>query len=126
MVFSGHIHAYLRTEHVAMGQVVDIRNNNSGRGGAPMHITVGAGGRQCQAPFRSAQPEDWVAVRDATAYGYGMLRIHNRTTAEWDWIHTGHADDGRDYNELYKSPTTHLPAGPAIDHVFIQNQYYLE
>jgi acid phosphatase type 7 len=128
LVFSGHIHAYLRTKHVAMGQVVDIgknpKNPSEGRG-APMHITVGAGGRKCEAPFRSAQPEDWVAVRDATVYGYGMLRIHNRTTAEWDWIHTGHADDGRDYNQLWKSPTTHLPAGPAIDHVYIQNQYYL-
>jgi hypothetical protein len=126
LVFSGHIHAYLRTVHVAMGQVIDLSNPNNARssGGAPMHITVGAGGRKCEAPFRLAQPEEWVAVRDATAYGYGMLRIHNRTTAEWDWIHTGHADD-RDYNQLYNSPETQLPPGPAVDHVFLQNQYYL-
>ena len=45
----------------------------------PIHITVGAGGRKCEAPFSSETPEPWVEVRDATIYGYGMFRILNST-----------------------------------------------
>lgn len=113
LVFSGHIHAYLRTTNVIMDEVDPT---------GPVHITIGAGGRKCEAPFKNAEPEQWVEVRDATIYGYGMFRILNRTTAEWDWIHTGHTDD-RDYNQLWKSNDT-LPSGPGSDHVFISNQYY--
>jgi hypothetical protein len=113
MVFSGHIHAYLRTANVVMGETDPT---------GPIHITVGAGGRKCEAPFYSEEPEPWVEVRDATIYGYGMFRIVNRTHAQWDWIHTGTADD-HDRNVVFKSDTT-LPAGPALDRVLIANQYF--
>ncbi|KAL7563662.1 hypothetical protein ACA910_013397 [Epithemia clementina (nom. ined.)] len=116
IVFSGHIHAYSRSYPVAMNHV-----NEKG----PVHITVGAGGRKCEAPFGKRVPEDWVAVRDATMYGFGMFRIHNATTAEWDWIHTSATDDDRDYNQLKDFPDVHLAAGPPNDHVYIANQYYL-
>jgi acid phosphatase type 7 len=115
VVLTGHIHAYQRTTYVQFDKPTPK---------SPMHITVGAGGRQCQAPFLSSVQEDWIAVRDATMYGYGMLRIHNATTAEWDWIHTGHNDDNRDYNEI-KGSDEHLPSGPAGDHVYIENIYLL-
>lgn len=114
LVFSGHIHAYLRTGNVAFGKVTPS---------GPMHITVGAGGRKCDAPFMSAEPEPWVEVRDATFFGYGMLRIFNRTDAQWEWIHTGEAED-RDYNVVFKSDAK-LPAGPDRDNVDIPNQYFL-
>lgn len=112
MVFNGHIHAYLRTANVAADELHPQ---------GPMHVTVGAAGRQCEAPFKNEEPEEWVAVRDATIYGYGMLRLHNRSVAEWDWVHTGYADH---LNAVYHSNTT-LPAGPGRDQVFIQNQYFL-
>jgi 3',5'-cyclic AMP phosphodiesterase CpdA len=114
MVFSGHIHAYLRTAAVRHDEVHPT---------GPVHITIGAGGRKCEAPFKNAEPEPWVQVRDATIYGYGMFRIHNRTTAEWDWIHTGHTDN-RDFNQVTHSNQT-LPQGPGVDNVMIQNQYFL-
>ena len=116
LVFSGHIHAYQRTHNVALDQL-DPRG--------PMHITVGAGGRACEAPFFQREPEEWIAVRDATMYGYGMFRVHNATMAEWEWIQTAQTDDDRDFNQLYKSEE-HLPAGPKQDRVFIRNQYFVK
>lgn len=114
LVLTGHIHAYLRT-----CAVIDDVPSPLG----PVHITVGSGGRKCKAPFKSATPEPWVQVRDSTIYGYGMLRLLNRTHAVWDWIHTGHADD-RNFNEIYHSEAT-LPPGPGRDVVTLQNQYFL-
>lgn len=115
LVFTGHIHAYSRTEPVAF----DVPNEKG-----PIHITAGAGGRKCEAPFRNAEPEPWVAVRDATVFGYGMFRIFNATHAQWDWVHTGHPDD-HDENQLYHSDEL-LPPGPDTDRIMIENQYFLE
>lgn len=113
MVFSGHIHAYMRTTTMS---------NETFHPQGPMHVTVGAGGRNCEAPFKNDEPEPWLEVRDATIYGYGMLRIHNATVAEWDWIHTGHNEE-RGYNEL-KGSDVRLEAGPGFDQVFLENQYF--
>jgi acid phosphatase type 7 len=82
LVVAGHIHAYQRTKNVAMDQL-----NPAG----PVHVVVGAGGRQCKAAFRTAEPAEWVAVRDSTRYGYGTLEIYNATHAQWEWIITGHS-----------------------------------
>ena len=112
LIFTGHIHAYLRTKPVRFGKL-DPKG--------PRHITVGAGGRQCQAPFRNATAEDFVEVRDATKYGYGLLHIYNKTTAVWDWIHTGHGE--RNYNEVWQSEEQ-LPPGPGADRVVLMNQLY--
>jgi hypothetical protein len=79
-IFTGHIHAYLRTSHVALGQVDPH---------GPVHITVGAGGRDCDAPFQSHTPEEWVEFRDEALYGYGILHIYNHSHAQWHWIHSG-------------------------------------
>ena len=114
VVFSGHIHAYLRTTTVAHG-IVDPTG--------PMHVTIGAGGRKCEAPFLNETPEDWVQVRDATVFGYGVFRIRNRTHAEWDWIHTG-LNEHRSYNQLYHSNVT-LPPGPGRDRDILLNQFFL-
>jgi acid phosphatase type 7 len=114
VVFTGHIHAYLRTSNVAFG-AVDAKG--------PIHVTVGAGGRKCEAPFESEIPEPWVRVRDATYFGYGVWNVLNSTHSSWDWIHTGHAD-ARITNQVAKSNIT-LPAGPPLDQVLIPNQYFL-
>lgn len=76
-VLTGHIHAYLRTGKVAMGERSDK---------GPVHITIGAGGRQCMAGFQNEEPEDWVEARDASFFGYGRIDIRNSTHAEWRWI----------------------------------------
>ncbi|GKY99070.1 hypothetical protein MPSEU_000862700 [Mayamaea pseudoterrestris] len=114
MVLSGHIHAYLRTETVKHGEPHPT---------GPMHVTIGAGGRKCEAPFLNEEPEPWVAVRDATIYGYGMFRILNSTHAEWDWIHTGYNEE-RNFNEIKLSNVT-LPS-VSKDRVLVENQYYME
>jgi hypothetical protein len=77
VVFSGHIHAYQRTGNVALGKL-----HHKG----PMHITIGAGGRQCDAAYNNETPEEWIEKRDASYFGYGRLSIFNCTHAEWRWI----------------------------------------
>lgn len=113
LVVTGHVHAYFRSHAVSAGLV-----NASGT----VHVTVGAGGRKCEAPFRQEDAEEWVAVRDATVYGYGMLRILNRSVAEWQWIHTNVTDKERDYNEVGKSDV-HLSRGPYSDTVIWTNPH---
>ena len=77
IVFTGHIHAYQRTNNVAM-EKIDPKG--------PIHITVGAGGRQCDAPFKNETAEPWIVHRDASYYGYGAFAIFNQTHAAWKWI----------------------------------------
>ena len=77
VVFTGHIHAYQRTANVAMDKLT-----NTG----PVHITIGAGGRQCDAPFKNKTAEEWIVKRDASFFGYGRFSIFNRTHAKWRWI----------------------------------------
>jgi hypothetical protein len=80
LVINGHIHAYQRTKTVADETVTPT---------GPMHVIVGAGGRQCKGSFMSEEPEPWIAVRDATSYGYGTLELYNKTHARWEWKPTG-------------------------------------
>lgn len=112
LVFNGHIHAYQRTTNVAFGNVTDT---------GPMHIVMGAGGRAAAAPFLNEEPEDWVVVRDATIYGYGLLVLCNKTHARWDWVHTGTESD---HNVVWKHNNVSLPVG-GVDHTFVENQYFL-
>jgi hypothetical protein len=73
-VFTGRIHAYQRTVNVAMG-----KPDRKG----PMHITVGAGGRHCNAAYENETAEEWIVHRDASFFGFS---IFNTTHAEWRWI----------------------------------------
>lgn len=115
LVINGHIHAYQRTHTVAHGNVSLT---------GPMHVIVGAGGRECKASFMSEEPEPWVAARDATHYGYGVLQLHNRTHAEWTWIRTGKSEY-QDRNLVWKQSVT-LPALQETDSVILENQYFLD
>jgi len=112
MVFNGHVHAYLRTKNVAYSEV---------KKNGPIHIVVGAGGRAAKAEYLNEEPEEWVGVRDASWYGYGILEICNRTHIRWDWVHTGMESD---HNEIANSNHT-LPVG-GVDHDYFENQYYMD
>lgn len=114
VVFTGHIHAYLRTANVAMDEVTET---------GPLHITIGAGGRNCDAPFKSEEPEPWVVQRDASIYGYGKFQIFNATHAEWRWIHLS-ASDNFDYNRVKGNDDIHLPQLDHDEHI-LENQYFL-
>mmetsp|Transcript_49342 Transcript_49342/g.56919 ORF Transcript_49342/g.56919 Transcript_49342/m.56919 type:complete len:694 (+) Transcript_49342:93-2174(+) len=113
IVLTGHIHAYQRTDYVAFNATTPT---------GPMHITVGAGGRKCDAPFTSKEPEKWLMKRDASMYGYGRLVIENITHAEWRWIPIA-PSELHDYNQV-KGEEAHLPS---LDHdkVSIENQYHI-
>jgi len=110
LVFNGHIHAYLRTTNVAKQ-----KKHKDG----PIHIVMGAGGRNADAAFLADEPEDWVEMRDGTIYGYGILEICNNTHARWDWVHTGKKSD---HNVVFGEDVVLPPGG--VDHTFIQNTYF--
>lgn len=114
VVLTGHIHAYQRTDYVAY---------NSTTPTGPMHITIGAGGRKCDAPFKNKEPEKWLMKRDASMYGYGRLVIENITHAEWRWIPIA-PSELHDYNQVKGDEELHLPS---LDHdrITIENQYYV-
>jgi Iron/zinc purple acid phosphatase-like protein C len=80
-----------------------------------------AGGRNCDAPFQNEIPESWVAVRDASMYGYGRLQIFNNTHAEWKWVPLS-TSDLHDYNQVSGNETVHL-ASVDHDRVILENQY---
>ncbi len=115
LVFSGHIHAYQRSTNVAFGNITAT---------GPVHITIGAGGRKCEAPYQNETPEDWLEFRDATLYGYGQLELVDRHTAVWQWIPTGNTDGERHGNPIGKSEVT-VPPMAFDDTVTIQNQHFL-
>lgn len=114
VVFTGHIHAYQRTANVAMENRIED---------GPIHITVGAGGRKCDAPFTNEEPEEWLEQRDASYYGYGRFQIYNATHAEWRWIPLSPSEK-HEYNEV-KGEDVHLPQ---LDHdmLVMKNQFYLK
>jgi len=113
LVLTGHIHAYQRTDYVAFGNVTDT---------GPMHITIGAGGRKCDAPFTNKEPEEWIKTRDASMYGYGRITIQNETHAEWRWIPIA-PSELHGYNQVEGQDDLRLPS---LDHdkVIIENQHY--
>lgn len=113
LVLTGHIHAYQRTDYVAFGNVTDT---------GPMHITIGAGGRKCDAPFTNKEPEEWIQKRDASMYGYGRITIQNKTHAEWRWIPIA-PSELHDYNQVKGQDDLRLPS---LDHdkAVIENQYF--
>lgn len=111
VVFSGHLHAYQRTHALVHGAP-----NATG----PMYITVGdGGGRESKLDFWREEPEEWVAVRDSTFYGFGILRILDAKTAQWEWIHTGQEEE-HPVNTVWNSSTT-LPKGPSRDRLVLYN-----
>jgi hypothetical protein len=114
LVLNGHVHAYQRTKYVAFNETTPT---------APMHITIGAGGRQAKAPFQNEEPESWIATRDESKFGYGRLCIFNATHAEWKWVPLSTAED-HTYNEVQFHEELHLAA---LDHdrLIIENQYHV-
>ena len=114
VVFNGHIHAYQRTTNVAL-------NVTTATG--PLHITIGAGGRQCDGAFTSPEPEPYIVARDASYFGYGTFEIFNRTHAEWKWIPLS-PSNLHDFNYVHHFKDEHLPSLEE-DGVVVENQFFL-
>lgn len=114
LVVSGHVHAYMRSQPVRYGKV-----DKEG----PVYVIVGSSG-DVNAPFDQVQQEDWVSFRDEAAYGYGLLHLHNHTTAVWEWQHTG--TPRRPANRVGdKRDNVTMPSQGDSDTVVLQNQYFL-
>jgi len=110
-VLSGHLHAYMRTKNVV---------NNAYTPTGPIHIILGNGGKRAKiVPFRNEIPEEWVAIRDHTTYGYGTIEYLNATMALYEWIQTGH-NSPEDHGENFLNVPKNIR-----DLVYIENQNYL-
>lgn len=113
-VFSGHVHGYQRTWPVAY----DILHPKG-----PVYIIGGNGGCSVTKEFLSKVPEDWVASRDGTHYGYGTLSFLNHTHAHWKRISVLYEEDS--YNTVAGMEDVILPPKPK-DATHIWNQFFLE
>ena len=117
-VLSGHLHAYMRTEPVFKGKL-----DKKG----PIHIILGNGGRQANSPYYNKErPEEWVAVRDHTTYGYGTLDFVNATHAKYVWVQTDANDISTAKVKVYEEDSTTRAKDRGVkDKVYLKNQLYL-
>ena len=74
LILSGHNHAYVRSHPMQQGQL-----DPSGTG--PIYLTIGSGGAFLARRTIHVTPEDWVAHRDNTEFGFGDLHVINATHA---------------------------------------------
>jgi len=79
IVFSGHIHAFSRSKHVANGKTENT---------APIYIISGDGGlKPAKVPYHSPDsPEEWLSSRDNENNSFGTVRLLNSTHAYWKRI----------------------------------------
>lgn len=86
VVFSGHDHAYMRSKPMYNWTVDDE---------GPVYLIVGEGGNREHhvKEYLHDVPEEWVAVRDKTVYGFGTFEVLNETSANWKWIMDANDDN---------------------------------
>nr|KAJ0227983.1 hypothetical protein LSAT_V11C100007280 [Lactuca sativa] len=87
VVFSGHIHAYERTERVS-----NIAYNIENRlctprkdRFAPVYITIGDGGNQEGLLYEMIDPQPGYSAYREPSYGHGIFEINNKTHAYFSW-----------------------------------------
>ena len=110
-VVSGHVHAYSRSKPVA---------NNLLTPTGPIHIVLGNGGRQANAPFHNQVPEEWVTLRDHTTYGYGTIQVLNKTSALYEWVQAGRNEETDGVERNFLNPPKNM-----TDFGYVENQYFL-
>jgi len=115
LVINGHVHAYMRSHPVAYAA-----HDPDG----PVHVIMGAGGRDADAPYLNEEPEEWVAVRDASVYGYGLVEIFNATHLRFDWVHTGEGDHPNHVWDKVEEDEKEMPPG-GVDAFILKNQHIL-
>ena len=113
-VFSGHVHGYQRTWPVAYDTLHPK---------GPVYIIGGNGGCSVTKEFLYKKPEEWVASRDGTHYGYGTLTFLNNTHAYWKQISVLYQEDS--YNTVAGMENVVLPP-QSNDETNIWNQFFLE
>ncbi|KAE8730388.1 Purple acid phosphatase 2 [Hibiscus syriacus] len=91
IVFSGHVHAYERSERVsdiASNVVNGIYTTVKDRS-APVYITVGDGGNVDGLASNMIEPQPAHSAYRESSYGHAVLDIKNRTHAYYSW-HRNH------------------------------------
>ncbi|XP_019169259.1 PREDICTED: purple acid phosphatase 2-like [Ipomoea nil] len=87
IVFSGHVHAYERSERVSNvaynivnGQCSPVRDMS-----APMYITIGDGGNIEGLAYEMTEPQPQYSAFREASFGHATLEIKNRTHAYYSW-----------------------------------------
>ncbi|KAI3753328.1 hypothetical protein L2E82_25379 [Cichorium intybus] len=87
VVFSGHVHAYERTERIS-NVAYDIVNNNCNPvedDSAPIYITIGDGGNLEGLAINMTEPQPMYSAFREASYGHAIFDIKNRTHAYHSW-----------------------------------------
>ncbi|KAF9623140.1 hypothetical protein IFM89_037656 [Coptis chinensis] len=87
IVFSGHVHAYERSERisniaykVSNGNCTPVLNSS-----APVYITIGDGGNIEGLANKFTEPQPSYSAYREASFGHAMLEIKNRTHAFYSW-----------------------------------------
>ncbi|GJY74016.1 purple acid phosphatase 2-like protein [Tanacetum coccineum] len=87
VVFSGHVHAYERTERIS-NIAYNIENGlctPKYDGSAPVYITIGDGGNQEGLLYEMVDPQPLYSAFREPSYGHATFEIINRTHAYYAW-----------------------------------------
>ncbi|XP_071726064.1 purple acid phosphatase-like [Rutidosis leptorrhynchoides] len=87
VVFSGHVHAYERSERVSNVDynIVNERCNPVKDESAPIYITIGDGGNLEGLAFNMTEPQPMYSAFREASYGHAIFDIKNRTHAFHSW-----------------------------------------
>ncbi|CAN6908204.1 unnamed protein product, partial [Brassica oleracea] len=118
IVFSGHVHAYERSErisniayNVVNGICSPVRDQS-----APVYITIGDGGNIEGLATKMTEPQPKYSAFREASFGHTILSIKNRTHTHYGWhrnqdSYTVEADTMWFYNRfwhpIYDSPSFH-------------------
>ncbi|XP_028767888.1 purple acid phosphatase-like [Neltuma alba] len=87
VVFSGHVHAYERSERVSniAYNIVNGRCTPVKDLSAPVYITIGDGGNIEGLANNMTEPQPEYSAHREASYGHGIFEIENRTHAYFSW-----------------------------------------
>ncbi|KAI9127522.1 hypothetical protein K1719_000515 [Acacia pycnantha] len=87
VVFSGHVHAYERSERISNTayNIVNGRCSPVKDLSAPVYITIGDGGNIEGLAKNMTEPEPEYSAKREASYGHGIFEIENRTHAHFSW-----------------------------------------
>ncbi|PON77410.1 Acid phosphatase [Trema orientale] len=87
VVFSGHVHAYERSERVSNiaysivnGKCIPVRDQS-----APVYITIGDGGNIEGLATNMSEPQPPYSAYRESSFGHAIFDIKNRTHAYYSW-----------------------------------------
>ncbi|KAK4757223.1 hypothetical protein SAY87_007350 [Trapa incisa] len=108
VVFSGHVHAYERSERISNidYNITDGLSFPKRNPDAPVYITMGDGGNIEGLAYSMTQPQPAYSAYREASFGHGIFDIKNRTHAYFSWHRNDdgyavEADSMWFYNRIY-------------------------